>query len=111
MQTGHIVWVYGPFPCGAWPDLKMFRRKLMHMLEFGECVEADKGYMGEEHHTKVKTRKGSVARARHETINALLHNWNAFTSTFRHGIVFDSVAVITQLMIESGSLEPFKAEH
>lgn len=46
--TGWIVWLMGPFPCGDWPDIVCFRYALKHMLDDGEWVEADDGYVGED---------------------------------------------------------------
>ena len=45
--TGDIVWLNGPFPCGRWNDIKIFRNSLMSHLMDGERVEADDGYIGE----------------------------------------------------------------
>ena len=42
------VWVVAPFPCGDWPDISIFQFGLKHMLEDGERVEADDGYVGED---------------------------------------------------------------
>ena len=28
IQTGDIVWINGPYKCGAWTDIKIFRHKL-----------------------------------------------------------------------------------
>jgi hypothetical protein len=36
IQTGDIVWFHGPFPCGEWPDLKIFRDGLKKVLAPGE---------------------------------------------------------------------------
>ena len=47
IQTGDVVWINGPFPCGKWPDLKIFQLRLKHMLGPEEKVEADDGYRGE----------------------------------------------------------------
>ena len=48
MASGeNIVWVNGPFKCGKWPDIKIFRSKLKFYLAKGEMVEADKGYAGD----------------------------------------------------------------
>lgn len=44
---GDIVHTNGPFPCGAWPDIKVFRSVLMNKLAPGEMVEADNGYRGQ----------------------------------------------------------------
>ncbi|KAL3772176.1 hypothetical protein ACHAW5_003247 [Stephanodiscus triporus] len=49
---GNLVWVEGPYPAGAWPDLKIFLNTLAGHLLPGECVEADNGYVG--HPDKIK---------------------------------------------------------
>jgi hypothetical protein len=41
IQARDIVWINGPFPCGKWPDIKIFRKDLIKMIQFGEAVEAD----------------------------------------------------------------------
>ncbi|KAI2499167.1 hypothetical protein MHU86_15319 [Fragilaria crotonensis] len=51
IQTGDIVWVNGPYKCGKWPDVKIFKSRLMHLLGDDEMVEADRGYRG---HQKVQ---------------------------------------------------------
>ena len=114
IQTGDIVWVYGPFPAGAWPDIKIFRLGLKHELEPKEKVEADKGYRGD---LSIRTPiyggssmyqdQQSAARARHETANRRFKQWNILSRVFRHQLdkhqsVFDAVATITQLSIENG---------
>ena len=38
------VWIYRPFLCSNWPDLKIFRNALKHGLLCCECIEADNGY-------------------------------------------------------------------
>jgi hypothetical protein len=49
IQTGHILWVNGPFPCGEYPDIKIFCLGLKKKLEYcKEKVEADDGYRGGE---------------------------------------------------------------
>jgi hypothetical protein len=45
--NGDIVWVHGPFLCGKWPDIAIFRHAMIHFLDDGERVEADLGYRGE----------------------------------------------------------------
>jgi len=115
IQTGDIVWVYGPFKAGAWNDLKIFRHALRQRLAPGEMVEADKGYRGER---TVRTPRDFVswtdkrakdkARARHETVNNRLKQWKAIgKEAFRHdrtkhGPVFNAIAVVTQLAFENG---------
>lgn len=104
----------GPFECGTWPDLSIFRFKLKRMLSPAEKVVADKGYRGEcrvmtslqartvEHHELMNT-----ARARHETVNGRLKAWSILKDVFRHPldkhhIAFRSVIVIEQIEIENG---------
>ena len=50
--VGNLVWVGGPYPAGSWPDIKIFMHKLAHLLEPGERVEADNGFVG--HTNKIK---------------------------------------------------------
>ena len=52
ISTGDIVHINGPFPCGNFPDLKIFRAKLKGMLEDGEMVEANRGYRREYYHVR-----------------------------------------------------------
>ena len=44
IKTGDIVWINGPFPCGSWNDIKIFRCNLKLLIPPGEMVEADKGW-------------------------------------------------------------------
>ena len=85
IQTGLIVWTNGPFPAGAWPDDRIFKAKLAHLLEDGDLVHADRGYVntrGEQMHYFTPNTVGSeaehaenqAARARHE--DALAHQPN-----------------------------------
>ena len=46
--TRRMVWIMGGYPCGAYPDLKIFREGLSELLEEGEKVIADGEYKGEE---------------------------------------------------------------
>ena len=43
IRTGKIVSYNGPFECGRWPDLNIFRNKVKRMLPVGERVVADRG--------------------------------------------------------------------
>jgi hypothetical protein len=83
IQTGDIVWVNGPFKCGSWPDLLIYRRDLKQKLRAGEMAEADSGYRGD---TMIRNadvfflrsdlREKEVARARHETVNRRFKQFN-----------------------------------
>jgi hypothetical protein len=115
IQTGHIVWIHGPFPCGPWPDLKIFRSNLKNRLCPGEMVEANNGYRGEPRkvHTaddcrsRVDRRAKETARARHETVNKRFKRWGCLKQQFHHELCnhktdFAAVAVCTQLSINNG---------
>jgi hypothetical protein len=113
---GNLVWIQGPYPAGAWPDIKTFTSCLAHFLEPYKRVEADDGYCG--HADKVKCPKNDVnpvenltmqgrVRAHQETLNRHLKNWGILSQVFHHDIrrhedVFWACAVITQLTIEHG---------
>ena len=117
IKTGESVWLNGGFPCGANPDLEIFRSSLMTYLEEFERVEADDGYIGEAP-LKVRCPKCittplerkemmAVVRMRHETVNRRIKQWRCMKDVFRHGIDFHStcfsaVAVMTQIAISQG---------
>jgi hypothetical protein len=112
---GNLVWIQGPYPARAWPDIKIFTSCLAHFLEPYERVKADDGYRG--HADKVKCPKNDVnpvenlkmqgcIRARHEMLYGRLKNWGILSQVFldirHHRDVFWACAVITQLTIEHG---------
>lgn len=117
IKRGEIVWIHGPFACGAWPDLKIFCDSLQYHLANNERVEADDGYVGDAP-MFVKCPKSfvnppenrkmqQIVRSRHETCNARFKMWGILNQVFRHERtkhcdVFRACAVITQLSIESG---------
>lgn len=41
IETGHIVWAHGPFPCGKYSDAGIFLHSLKKQISPGECVVAD----------------------------------------------------------------------
>ena len=114
IPMGYIVWVNGPYPCGAWPDLKIFRDCLIHNLDEGEYVLADGGYSDingrcftPSGRHDFQDRQESVVRARHETLNTRFKKWGALHQVWRHplikhGIVFHAIANILQVCIEEG---------
>ena len=116
IQGGDIVWINGPFACGRWPDIRIFRQRLIHKLLNGEMVEADRGYGGEP--AKVKTpvdyihhrerRRKCRARARQETVNRRFKQFAILSERYRHDlrthkIVFETIAVLTQMDIDNGN--------
>ena len=115
ISTGDIVHINGPFPCGNYPDITIFRKKLKTMLRHGEMVEADNGYRGEyyhvrtpaDYHTEEERREKAVVMARQETANRRFKQFGVLKQVFRHDInvhrvVFEAVVVITQLNINNG---------
>jgi hypothetical protein len=122
IQTGDIVWATGPFKCGRYPDITIFRHSLKQLLLPWEMVEADGGYRGDEKcRTPTMARswaewraKGS-ARTRHETINGRLKRWAILNQVFRHNLDFHrhcfmAIAVLTQLGIDRGS-KPYQVNY
>ena len=123
--TRDICWWHGPFACGTYNDITIFRSALQHHLEHGERVEADKGYSGAApQYVKcpgalVKTDPEMVAmqsrlRSRHETCNNRLKKWNILKVPYRHDLtkhqaVFGAIATIVQLSFGSNPL--FQVEY
>lgn len=117
IKEGNLVWINGPFPCGKYPDITIFRNGLRHFLDPFERVEADDGYIGEApYHVKCpkcaanpeenRWMQGRV-RARHETLNGRFKAWEILKQLYRHdiehhGYVFRAIAIIIQLTIDSG---------
>ena len=112
LQSGNICWVNGPFPAGSWPDLKIFKSKLVNRLGPNEKVEADCGYR---HHkcrmpgefVSLSDKRAKKARARHETVNARLRQFGCLSQNFRHElwkhqICFEAVVVCTQIAFYNG---------
>jgi hypothetical protein len=120
IQTGWIVWVNGPFPCGSFPDLKIAKQNLFHELDRGEKVICDRGYkLGGRYVDFPRYRRGSVlarlpinrmktkVRARHETCNKRLKQFGVLEKRFRHRLelhstYFNAVTNITQIAIQRG---------
>ena len=113
IQTGDIVWVNGPFPCGAYPDGKIATQEgLEDCLDDCERYVCDGGYYG----PRAEKPNGlnnadqymkKVVRARHETVNRRFKQFRILEQVFRHrltrhGIVFWAVANLTQLAIDDG---------
>jgi hypothetical protein len=112
IQTGDIVWVNGPFPCGAYPDHKIAREEgLEGSLDAGERYLCDGVYRylpssvaPTGHHTADDAMK-AVARARHEVVNGMFKKFGVLRQRFRHapekhGLCMLSVANVTQICFE-----------
>ena len=116
--TGDVAWINGPFPCGQFNDLTIFRDMgLLLNLDKDERVEADDGYlcldpeyikcpMGLHHPDENKDMRNRVM-GRQETINKRLKVWNVMTNVFqhcvtKHSLCFRAVMVMVQLSINEG---------
>ena len=89
IKEGHIIWVKGPFPCGEWPDIKIFRKYLKHALLPNEHVEADHGYSGEPEKIDTPDEPMAFSRetkkmlhSRHETENNRFKQWGCLSVCF-----------------------------
>jgi len=128
IRTGDLVWIHGPFPCGDWPDLNIFRDAIKHQLLPGECVEADDGYKAEDPlvvrapgaarymEDQWWHKKRGKARKRHETVNQRIKQYSVLTHRFRHDLekhsmCFRACAVLTQLSFEFGKRVPFEVNN
>ena len=127
IQSRHIVWIHGPFPCGHWPDLNISRHSMISCLDDDEKAEADDGYMGEP--TKTLIPKDNTytpadaelrqrVRNRHEIINRRLKEWKCLGlslkpshSLEKNSMMFCAVAVICQIPIESGETTLFDVDY
>jgi hypothetical protein len=117
INGGDIVHTNGPFPCGEWPDITIFRSGLMDKLAPGEMVEADRGYRGQPDKVRIpvdyrddaERKRKSRARARHKTVNKRFKQFGILKQKFRHRLerhqmVFRAVVVLTQLNINKGEV-------
>ena len=94
LQTGDIVWVNGPFPCGSYSDRVIARDEgLEDALDDGEMYVGDGGYR--DGYVRAETPTGynnqdqwmkGIARARHETVNARFKLFGALRHVFRHRV-------------------------
>jgi len=111
---GRVVWANGPFRCGEHSDLSIFRSGLKKLLDTEEFVIADNGYHDErcitpphEHHP-LRNRFAEI-RARHETVNGRMKQFNILRARFHHPIhkhadCFYAVLNITSLMLDEEPL-------
>lgn len=107
--TGNIVWINGPFECGSYPDIKIFKNHMLNCLTENEHVVADDGYINKRcvnfHHVDENSQGlHKLIRARHEAVNERLKNFNVIRHIFRHsldkhGYCFHAVGQITALML------------
>ena len=110
-----IVWIYRPHH-GSKHDLTIFRENLKYLLEDGEMVEADSGYVGEadfirtryDYATKEERKEKDRICNRHEACNRRFKCWGILKQEYRHDIlhhghVMLAIVSMTQLVIDNGS--------
>ena len=112
IQTGLIVWVNGPYNPGPWPDLRIFRDRLIHELAIGEWVVADAGYRDGFQFVIPKQTGPSwlqmmtaAGTARHETVNGRIKVFGCLKVPFRHGMerhgrVFKAICNVVQISLQ-----------
>jgi hypothetical protein len=114
----YIHLIAGPYLPGLINDISIFHDGLIHMLERGERVEADQGYIGEcpekvkvpKNHVTVDPERGEIkARLgrRHESVNRRLKVFRSLSTTFWHSIeqysiCFRASVVLVQLAFDGG---------
>ena len=114
INTGKIVSFHGPFPCGLYNDVTIFRLWLKWKLGEGKKVLDDLGYKG---YTKVMTpydamdyknlKAMNVSRAHHEKLNGRLKSWDILSGLYlhnrdKHYLIFRSIIVLENIKIPSG---------
>ena len=76
IRTGNMVWTFGGYPCGLFPDLKLAREAYVHSVERGERTMADKAYKDDTYFilpNNVGNRTlHKLIMSRHETVNKRL---------------------------------------
>lgn len=108
IKTGTIVWANGPYPCGLFPDIKIFNDVLRKKLDSDEKVLADDGYSGDnfQGHFNGDVILGRKLRARHETVNRRFKQFTILSTTFRHDLslhsyCFHAVVNMTEIVLQS----------
>jgi len=123
IQTGDIVWINGPFRCGHWSDLKIFRQGLKNKLRPGEMVECDGTHKGDvgcrNKHVAVNRsdiRAKNGGRSRHETINGDIKIFDCLKNHWRHErslhkFVFGASCDLTQIAYNLNARKPYQVAY
>lgn len=104
--------MYGSFPSGDWPDLKIARHLFITFLNDNNdnerCMAADKGYRDSRYF--ITSNEENAAHHKHimsphETINKRIKQFKIMSETFRHDLnkhilCFHAVFNLTQLTIK-----------
>ena len=117
IETGWIVWFYGPFKSGK-NDLLVAREGVDLILDHGERYIADKAYLSQcsvipyDALNDADRHYMRVVRGRHETINRLFKMFAVLGNPFRrdpykHGLYAHTIANIIQIGIMFECIQPF----
>jgi DDE superfamily endonuclease len=100
LHEDKVLSVVGPFPAGM-PDISVFREAggIFHLIPPDKRLIGDNGYNGEptkivtpnDHDSLIASKYKGRARARQETFNARLKEFNILAQTFRHANKRDNV--------------------
>jgi len=116
IYSDHIVWVNGPFPCGDYSDLKIYKEKGLaeKLIAAGERCVADGTYR---HYTVSQKGRGRPSwrhqknrfRARHETVNNRIKIFDCFKHQWRHshelhGYTVQTAVFLTQISFQFNPL-------
>lgn len=110
IRSGDVVWKFGGYPCGEFPDLKLARQSYVHAVRAGEKTIADRGYPDDTFFilpNNLNANKHKRIMSRHETINKRIRHFKVLKETFRHDldlhpIIFHAVVNLVQLQIQDG---------
>ena len=111
--TGDIVYWSGGEKAGEFPDLTLARNGIVHLIDEGEMIIADKGYRYDRYFIYPFDLRGdnSVIKkitGRHENINARLKVWGCLRNRFRHDFVthsrfFSAIIEMEQFKLKNGN--------
>lgn len=109
IRTGNMVWTFGGYPCGLYPDLSLARETYIHSVRRGERTMADKGYKDDAYFILPNDENKTLHKlimSRHETVNKRLKQFNILKHDFRHEkskhpMVFHAVANVTQHILQN----------
>lgn len=103
---GDIVWAFGGFPAGEWPDIKIAKEQYLDYAK-DEVTLADKGYRLGGYFKNPSNTKEKLLLARHETLNRRLKQFQALGARYRHPLhkhpkIFHACVNLVQMCIDCG---------
>lgn len=115
LKRNSIVWFHGPYACGSFPDINIFRLLLEGKLRgTNEFCIADNGYPSHRcirmvHVSEENRILHQRIGARHETINGRLKNFHVLGYKYRHNLslhadCFKAVVILVNLSLEETPL-------